>query len=137
MSLLVWGIKESLIAYVTGMPDGAVETSDGARPGAAGFEFPGSDDVFRGCVTLSGHDGMMHVAIRDPALVPEGSGWTLTVADPDDPGIRLTFARIAALEAGTDGVRRAVGTALTADGADLFFGPYVEGTPLDDPVIEP
>ena len=54
MSLLVWGIKESLIAYVTGMPDGAVETSDGARPGAAGFEFPGSDDVFRGCVVFAG-----------------------------------------------------------------------------------
>lgn len=138
MSALGWGIKASLLDYVRGMPDGTIETSNGAGEGDAGFVFPGlGDDAFGGTVTLTGHGGMMRVTISDPALVRGGEHWLLTIADPGDPGIRLPFARIAAIDTGSDGVRRATGTVLTGDGADLFFGPYTAGTPLDDPVVLP
>jgi hypothetical protein len=141
MSTLVWGVKASLLGYVRGMPDGEV-LLDGVTEEPEGFVFPedeGGDDGglgFRGSVTLVGHGGMMHVALADPALTPDGDGWMLSITDPDDATLRLSFARVAAL---TDegGVLRGSGTVLTPDGADLFFGPYTAGTPLDDPLIRP
>lgn len=139
---LQWGIKASLIAYVTAMSDGRVEL-DGARSTPRGFVFPAADDAgdgflrFRGSVTLSGHDGMMHVRFGEPWLVPlTAGGWMLSLADDGGgPGGRLDFARLARFDADDDGLARGRGTALTADGADLFFGPYTEGTPLDDPEL--
>ncbi|MFD4423144.1 HtaA domain-containing protein [Agromyces sp. NPDC058484] len=137
MTTLIWPIKQSLIEYVRGMADGTAEAAHGAVATDQGFEFPGSpeaDLAFRGTVTLTGHSGMLHLVFRDPALVRGDDGWVLTIADPDDPAIRLPFARIASLTQ-EGGGRRASGSALTADGADLFFGPYVEGTPVDDPFV--
>jgi hypothetical protein len=55
-------------------------------------------------------------------------------ADPDAPTRRLHFADVAAVVA-ADGAEHGTGTTLAADGADLFFGPYEQGTPLDDPVV--
>ncbi|SFS14843.1 Htaa protein [Agrococcus baldri] len=154
---LVWGIKASLLSYVRGMSDGSVEASAGAEAAAGadaagadasggteagdgtaaegGFRFRRRDDAsapyaFRGTVVLSGHSGMMRVVIADPALVESGGSWALEIADPDDASIRLRFATIEAFDG-----RRARGTALTEDGADLFFGPYTAGTPLDDPIV--
>ena len=69
MTILTWGIKSSLRAYVRGMPDGRVEVSDGAEEVASGFSFPGHALRFTGAVTLTGHNGMMRVRIADPALV--------------------------------------------------------------------
>lgn len=138
MSRLAWGIKASLLAYVRGMPDGRV-VLDGVEERGACFIFAPdreADSVdpsvrhFAGSVGLLGHHGLMRVVIADPWLHPAGPGAELTIADPDAPGGRLLFARVERLEAGT-----AAGTTLTAQGADLFFGPYVEGTGLDDPSI--
>jgi hypothetical protein len=109
--------------------------------GATGFVFPAAAGLdewrFTGSVTLTGHSGMLHLTFRDPYISRAGEGWTLALADPDDPDGRLTFARIAGFDEHPDGSWTALGTTLTQDGADLFFGPYVEGTPLDDPVIRP
>jgi hypothetical protein len=131
---LTWGVKASLIGYVRGMADGAVATTGGAIEVDGGFRFPiggGAHPLaFRGAVTLTGHHGMLRVAIADPSIVETATGWVLEIADPDDPSSRLPFATIAAFDG-----RRASGTALTQDGADLFFGPYERGTPIDDPVI--
>jgi hypothetical protein len=134
-AVLSWGVKASLVGYVRGMADGRVETTDGAELADNAFRFPrreGADDLaFRGSVALTGHGGMLRVVIADPALVELGDGWAIEIADPDDHAVRLRFATVA----GFDG-ERANGTALTAEGADLFFfGPYVQGTPLDDPAV--
>ncbi|WP_432534641.1 HtaA domain-containing protein [Kineococcus arenarius] len=131
MSALVWGVKESLLRYVSRTPDGRVDLLDGvAREGDA-FAFPGSAPRgaglrFRGAVVLTGHGGLMRVVLREPGLVPVAGGWVLEIADPDDPRDRLPFADVAGFD-GTDGS----GVTLTGDGADLFFGPYEAGTPLD------
>lgn len=127
MSTLVWGIKRSLLGYVRGMPDGRVAAVGGATETAEGFVFPGQDLRFSGVVTLTGHHGMMRIVIADPALVETPRGWTLEIADPDAPAARLPFATVASFAG-----EAATGVALTADGADLFFGPYEQGTPLDD-----
>lgn len=133
MSALVWPIKGSLIGYVRGMSDGRVELDGGAQERDGAFVFPAADapGQFAGSVTFLGHNGMMRVLIADPWLRADGSGAVLSIADPDDPSTRLDFARIATFDG-----RAASGTTLTGDGADLFFGPYVEGTVLDDPRIE-
>ncbi len=130
---LLWGIKSSLLDYVRGMGDGTVEATGGASVTDAGIRFgspePGSL-AFRGAVTLTAHGGMLHVTIADPAIVETSTGWALEIVDPHDASRRMAFATIA----GFDG-RRATGTALTHDGADLFFGPYQRGTAIDDPTI--
>ncbi|WP_404311552.1 HtaA domain-containing protein [Agrococcus terreus] len=129
-----WGIKASLLAYVRRMPDGAVSFADGAADhGERGIRWaPGVAPLaFRGRVTLTGHGGLLRVTIADPSLVEVDGGWALEVADPDDPALRLRFATIEVFDG-----ERASGTALTEDGADLFFGPYERGTPIDDPVLE-
>lgn len=135
MSSLVWGIKASLVAYIRGMGDGRIEL-DGVTEDGGAFTFSEGDGplAFRGAVTLIAHGGMMHVALGDPALEQRDAGWVLTIADPDDASVRLAFATAADLVREAHG-RRATGTALTADGADLFFGPYEAGTPLDDPFV--
>jgi hypothetical protein len=72
----------------------------------------------------------MRVSIADPAIVRTTTGWTLEIADPDNPAMRLPFATLA----GFDGVT-AEAAFLTDEGSDLFFGPYVAGTPVDAPAI--
>jgi hypothetical protein len=136
MSALAWGIKESLLGYVHGMPDGRVEVSGGATVTPTGFSFPadGGRLSFRGAVTLTGHGGMMRVVVADPRLVETAAGWELTIRDDEAPSGRMRFATVAALVHDEDG-RAASGTRLTEDGADLFFGPYTAGTPLDDPRV--
>lgn len=137
MSALEWGIKASLLGYVRAMADGEVIVADGAHVLENGsFSFPEISPLrFGGSVTLIGHGGMMRVVIRDPAIDQVGDEIALSIADPDDETVRLAFATVAALEEGDDGSILVIGTALTADGADLFFGPYVTGTPLDDATV--
>ncbi|MCC4248382.1 MULTISPECIES: HtaA domain-containing protein [Microbacterium] len=131
MSVLVWAVKRSLVGYVRGMADGAVVTTGGAHEVDEGFAFPGDGRTFFGRVTFTGHGGMMRVALADPALVAHGDTWMLEIADPDDDARRLPFAAVAAFD-GTTGT----GVSLTADGADLFFGPYEAGTPLEDLLVQ-
>ncbi|GAB3596051.1 HtaA domain-containing protein [Microbacterium tumbae] len=127
MSTLVWGVKESLLSYVRRMPDGAITADDGARIDGNAVSFPGDGLRFSGSVTLTGHGGMMHVVLSAPQLVREEETWSLSIEDPDAPEGRLRFATVGSF----DGARGS-DVRLTEDGADLFFGPYTRGTPLDD-----
>ncbi|WP_413319020.1 HtaA domain-containing protein [Agrococcus sp. 1P02AA] len=129
---LVWGIKASLLAYVRGMPDGAVAASGGALETPGGFRFPAVGPLaFAGAVTLTGHHGMLRIVVADPSIVEAAAGWALEIADPDAPAGRLRFAALECFDGAS-----ASGAALTEDGADLFFGPYEAGTPLDIPRLE-
>jgi hypothetical protein len=136
MTALLWGIKSSLIDYVRGRGAGTVVAADGATAEGGAFRFPagsgagGADGAFLGSVTLTAHSGMFHLVIAEPAIVHAPEGWRLEIADPHEPGARLPFATIAAFDG-----ERATGTVLTQDGADLFFGPYEPGTPIDEPTV--
>lgn len=134
MTALIWPIKRSLIGYVESMSDGSI-TLETATETGQGFRFPlvtRTDDElqFEGSVAFAGHHGMMRVTIAEPRITRTAKGWSLSIADPDAPETRLTFGRIVAF----DGAETA-GITLTQDGADLFFGPYREGTPLDDAIL--
>lgn len=128
---LDWRIKASLLDYVRGMGDGTVEATDGAESTDTGLRFPRTAGLaFRGAVTLTAHGGMLRVTIADPAIVKTPTGWAIEIADPHDLLSRMRFATIAVFDG-----EHASGTALTQDGADLFFGPYARGTAIDDPVV--
>jgi hypothetical protein len=139
MTHLEWGIKETLVGYVTGMADGEVTTEDGAEAVGSSFRFPlaqrdGDVLSFTGRVVMTGHGGLLNVVIAAPTLEHGPDGWTLTIADPDVPGDRLVFATLEGV-AETDGGLTVASAALTESGADLFFGPYTRGTPLDVPTV--
>ncbi|WP_166408768.1 HtaA domain-containing protein [Labedella phragmitis] len=139
MTHLDWGIKETLVGYVTGMADGEVATEDGAGAVGRSFRFPlvrrdGDVLSFSGRVVMTGHGGLLNVVIGDPAIEHGTDGWTLTIADPDVPDDRLVFATLEGIEESDAGLTVA-SAALTEPGADLFFGPYTRGTPLDAPTV--
>lgn len=141
MTELVWAIKSTLVSYVRGMSDGVIIASGGATEDATAFRYPAASGLtdedlrFDGTVSMRGHGGMMHLTFAAPWLNRETAGWILSISDPDDIDARLAFATVRELVSeGT--VRRGSGVALTAQGADLFFGPYRADTPLDDFLLE-
>lgn len=136
MSELHWGIKSSLLSYVRGMADGTVTVEEPARLDDEGPCFPGEDLRFRGALALRGHGGMLNLTFRDPQIDDAG-GWRLSVLDPYELETRLVIATIGKLDTDPDGTTRGTSVALTADGADLFFGPYTDGTALDDLAVTP
>jgi Htaa len=160
VTVLIWGVKSSLLGYVRGMADGAITVAGGAVEEAGGFLFPAEGTTaedgpwrFVGRITLTGHGGLMQLVLAAPWLEPGPSsadGYVLSFAETDaDPNaaatigtsatgnpLRLPFAHVASL-IWRDGRLHGTGVTLTADGADLFFGPYRQGTILDDLVIDP
>ncbi|WP_186806169.1 HtaA domain-containing protein [Microbacterium aerolatum] len=93
---LRWGIKKSLIDYVTALRDGTRKLSDSADESTTGeFQFSLADisrfDLashtgvvqFRGRVEFGGHMGMLYVCISDPWLHMSAGSVELTVADGD------------------------------------------------------
>lgn len=158
MTALIWNIKTSLVHYVSGMADGTVTLADGAEHTAAGFRFPSIDRVlpgaltdrtFTGTVRMQGHSGMLRLQFARPRVETADDGSiSVSFDDPDEferqddaPAQlhvgRLCFASVTSLTAEADGSLRGTGVALTEAGADLFFGPYEEGTTLDDFLIVP
>lgn len=142
---LHWGIKSSLVAYVLGMLDGRIVFENGAREESSVFVFPQAAETdadadeslglsFTGTVLFEGHDGLMRVEFRDPLIIETDEHALLTLADAEAPDARLTFATLD-LAPGMHSPRAGTAVTLTADGADLFFGPYEEGTPFDDLLI--
>ncbi|UOQ56029.1 HtaA domain-containing protein [Leucobacter allii] len=143
MTSLHWGVKASFLGYLGAMPDGEVtplapaELLDGRtlrfpEIGTGGAAGAGSRR-FAGGVRFTGHGGVLDLVIAEPALESGDGpdGWIVTIADPYAPGARLALATVGPID---ERAGRTVGggVALTEAGADLFFGPYVAGTPLDD-----
>lgn len=78
---LTWGIKDSLVEYVEGLEDGAVEATAPAQRIEGGFSFQLDPDAssfdaearigilqFRGAVVLTGYWGTMRIELNDPQL---------------------------------------------------------------------
>lgn len=109
---LVWGLKDSFLAYVAGCPDGSVELSPGTGQLPDGrFYFSPDPDAppealhFRGGVRLRAHGGMLDVCLADPR-VDEASGQSVLSAETWKDGVwqRIPFADVswAPAVAGTD-----------------------------------
>lgn len=149
MSALVWTIKRSFLDYVRDRAGGRIEVAGGAGIAADGaIAFPAKQDVaqlsragqtlrldFSGEVRLTGHGGLLELPLRALRLESDGpGGYAVTIEDPDAPDERLAFVTIAAFTPVAGGWQ-GKDTALTYEGAKLFFGPYEVGTEFDDPVV--
>ncbi|WP_427131954.1 HtaA domain-containing protein [Pseudarthrobacter sp. S9] len=144
---LTWGIKRSFIAYIRGLPDGAVSTADGATATeSSGFCFaPESSDYdvargsgtlrFRGDVRVAGHHGMMFVRLLDPWIEFHGGRGILSISTGDGGGHDRTA--VGFLRASTprevDGflVWEHVDVVISPEGSELFDGQYAAGQPMD------
>jgi hypothetical protein len=149
----IWPIKASFLTYVAAMSDGRCDVEAPAIRNERGFAFPaaersgiesttgpGPNLQFRGGIVFTGHHGMLNIAIRDPHLHHDECTGSISIADPDRPGRRMTLAvcdmeqhvNQPSDEPSVNEVWRGVNLRLTADGADLFFRAYEDGDPLDD-----
>jgi len=138
---LSWAIKRSFARYVSGLPDGRLHLSDGARAGRGDqLFFPPRGDglgvnhlVFDGLVLFTGHMGLLAVPIERPRLqlaTAEHSGQILT----EHGGEQRPFATFDwRVEHASNG-QALIGTQvrLTADATVLFAGIYPENEALED-----
>ncbi len=134
---LHWIIKPSFIRYIESMSDGEIWVFDGAeRLSDGSFYFPlVNEDVvgdtrtrtFRGTVQFTGHRGMLVVTLADIRIEEKVDAARLSIADALMPNGRLEMLdlRVGELNATES---RYSSSALTEDGADLFFENYPIGT---------
>ena len=140
---LVWGIKESLLGYVEGLDDGAIEVSDTVARVGNKFEFMldvSESDYdadsrvgtlqFRGSVLLTGYAGAMRVEIKDPQLYLKGDvGGLALMASSIFTGDR--FEGVALVEV-TAYEPELLGRPKLTPGGPIIFGPqYQAGQELD------
>lgn len=146
---LVWGVKRSLIAYISRLPDGKVFFDDGVRLTADyHFQFPlgvapefdqvtGAGVIrFGGFVHLAGHLGAMAVTLARPSLHVDGRGGRLSFEAPGARGAqarRVLFDIVMERPCAVDGLLswRGLRPTLTQEGADVFESNYSAGTEFD------
>ncbi len=139
MSTLTWGVKSSLLHYLTGVARGRIEVFDGALMTDRGVVFPAQEHaphplVFRGTVLLTGHGGMMRISLGDPVIHRESDGrWLLSACGAD--GERIPVADIDQFTQDDTGLVQAGVTTLTRAGVVIFGDQYPAGTVLDSPEI--
>jgi hypothetical protein len=136
-----WGIKKSFQSYLAGLGDGNCAVTAPASHSDGTFFFPADQETpgrYLGTVTFTGHHGLLHVIIGEPAISTQGTHGRLTITDPDWPDRRMTLAHFSVKPAADNatGSWQAVDVALTADGSDLFFRVYDEGAHLDDFTVD-
>lgn len=136
---LRWGIKASLLAYISGLDDGEIEAVAPAMMRGEDFWFPAASAEgleFAGAVRLRGHWGMLDIELREPLITILGPDRaTLSVRDRGRSD-RIPIADLT-LESpdSADGTMTWAAT-LTGHGRQLTGGQYAVGTPLDPLRIE-
>lgn len=133
---LQWSVHEGFVDYVTGLPDGRIAVSDPAtRDRTNSIRFPialpgdGSRVAFAGSVEFVGHGGMLSVLMAEPVVARRADRIVMSIVDDDVVDTRTDVVSLNGLQAaGSDLVFNEV--ALTAEGAELFFGQYAQGTPF-------
>ncbi len=139
-SALDWAIKDSLVAYISDLDDGELNTSAGATRTDDGFAFEGVSDAdfdrttltgslaFRGTVALRGHDGLLNIVVTDPTVVLDNGSGEVLVAQPGaTDGRRLGIAKLAATLKGTTLTCTA---RLTVTGVNVLGPQYMPGAEI-------
>ena len=139
---LRWSIRQSLLQYVSSLPDGRLRVAGGVDVvDGFHFVFPAADPAvdgttaveglhrFTGAVELTAHFGMLRFVFADPWLHarPDGAGALSTVTHD---GSRATIATCA-LQRDADGTWQGTRVTLTQDGAALMADTYPAGLELD------
>jgi hypothetical protein len=90
---LHWSVKDSLIAYISGLEDGTLEALEPATKTDSGFSFTLNDVAsdfnvethtgvlqFLGTAHFTGHWGMMNITIKDPRVELTSGHGVLSIA---------------------------------------------------------
>lgn len=136
---LEWGLKSSFVGYISSLPDGRIEASNGvwqvgnslAFPASPATDVPENEVWFNGRVSFSGHGGMMKLDLVEPRVENHEESITLTIVA--DGG------RVAIAELTETSVSRAFGltktrfgAVLTEAGSAMFNGQYPAGQQLEE-----
>ncbi|WP_159612176.1 HtaA domain-containing protein [Glutamicibacter sp. JC586] len=136
---LEWGLKASFVGYISSLPDGRIEASNGVWqvgnslvfPASPATDVPDNEVWFNGQVSFSGHGGMMKLDLIEPRVENQDEAIKLTIGTATE--------RIAIAELTETAVSRAFGmvktrfsAVLTDEGSKLFNGQYPAGQGLED-----
>ena len=140
-AVLRWGIRDTLLAYMTRSSDFEVEATGGAgftvEDGARMTGRTDADGVLRldGAVILRAHGGALCV----PLIAVRVTAETVTVDDPGtEPGDqieRVTLVDLMEADPDADGTR-VFATKLSTEADSLFMYNYLPGSPFDPIRIE-
>lgn len=138
MTRLEWAIVRSFADYIRSGGEGRVFVADGARESAdGGFVFPlraveerdgARRYAFDGLVRFVAHGGVLNLPIGSVEVHVTGGDGRVEIADPDEPDVRLVFARGAVIRDGQD---LELEPRIEEDGSELFFYRYPVGMALD------
>ena len=140
---LRWAVKESFIAYIEGLSDGAIETFDGAVQADGVFVFPGESAgggglSFNGGVQFRGFAGMLDVRLVDLMIEGDGADKALTaLVGPKSIAARVAIATIDAGQTFRVGEHWTAMPRLTFEGVRIFGDVYKVGAELAPLVVEP
>jgi hypothetical protein len=89
--VLAWGVKKSLISYVSAAPGGQLLTTRDVTWEDGAFRFPlsessardGDEYDFEGTIRFHGHFGMLVAELSALRIARAEGGWTLSFADGD------------------------------------------------------
>lgn len=133
---LKWAVKESFLAYVHGLSDGAVEIFDGAVEVDGSYRFPGESvtsgvRLFSGGIRFTGFAGMLDVRLADLMIERVDGGLLLSaLVGPASIAARSVIAKISAPPP-SDDAREWTGTPrLTFEGVRVFGDVYAIDTEL-------
>ncbi|PCC30018.1 hypothetical protein CIK76_02645 [Glutamicibacter sp. BW80] len=136
---LEWGLKASFVGYISSLPDGRIEASNGvwqvgnnlAFPVAVDAKSPEGELRFNGRVSFVGHGGMMKLDLIEPRIEEHDDLVLLSVANEN--GERLPIAELVetAVSNAFGLVKTRFAASLTEQGSALFNGQYKAGQDME------
>ena len=139
---LHWSVKDSLIAYISGLEDGTVEALEPATRTESGFTFVLNEVAsdfnadnhtgvlqFLGTAHFTGHWGMMNITIKDPRVELTSGHGTLSIAQGGilSPEVHVPFVNLNVIPGSHPLMLTA---ALTAEGRGVMGEQYSVGQKL-------
>ena len=137
-----WSVKDSLVAYISGLEDGKLEALEPATRTESGFSFALNEVAsdfnvdfqsgvlqFQGTAHFTGHWGMMNITIKDPRIEMTLGQGLLSIAQGGilSPEVHVPFAQVNVVP-GSQPLKFT--TRLTAEGRGVLGEQYTVGQEL-------
>ncbi|GAA2951434.1 HtaA domain-containing protein [Glutamicibacter bergerei] len=136
---LQWGLKASFVGYISSLPDGRIEASNGVWQVGNNLAFPVSNQTeapegelhFKGNVSFEGHGGMMKLDLIEPHIEEHGDKILLSVADQSGTRAPLAELTETTVSNAFGLVKTRFEARLTEQGSVLFNGQYKAGQEME------
>lgn len=145
---LDWGIKQGLLGYIRGLPDGTMHFNDADARELESFSFSLADASdwadgqgvlrFTGAFRSTGHFGVRMTTVIDPWIEVRGTVARLNVTRWEGRDARLEVAEFDWPESAVGGGSCSFVVAaplLSIDGLEIFGDVYPVGTQLDSIIV--